>query len=195
LTLWAEPGAARVADAAVTVTAVSTLAARPVQTVPVTVLPGSGDIRLRVVSGGWLSGTPEASFSLEDQVLYRVHGGGPGRGFNFLTLDPQTGVVGDARHFDTWESEDAVIALESYLRGLPAGTVIMGAIADDGTLKITDQTRNLIRERLGSALIELVQYQWSWGILSRVGAARPMAESMEADETVVLERTLSFPLP
>ena len=32
---------------------------------------------------------------LEDRVLYRTQGGGPGRGFNFLTIHPQTGVVGD----------------------------------------------------------------------------------------------------
>ena len=100
--MWAEPGAARVEGAAVTVTAASTLPQRPVQQVRVTVLPASGDIRLWVVSGGWLSGTPEASFMLEDRVLYQTQGGGPGRGFNFLTIDPATGVVGQVRRFDTW---------------------------------------------------------------------------------------------
>jgi uncharacterized protein (TIGR03437 family) len=195
LTLWAEAGAARVEGAAVTVTAVSTLRERPVQTVRVTVLPGSGDVRLRVVSGGWLSGAPQASFMLEDQALYRTQGGGPGRGFNFLTIQPQTGVVGEVRQFDTWGSEEAVVAMEIYLRGLPEGTLVLGAIADDGTLKITDQTRALIRERLGAGLIDLVEYQWSWAILTRVGAERPIAEGMMPNGTVVLDRVVSFPLP
>jgi uncharacterized protein (TIGR03437 family) len=194
LTVWAESGAARVESAPITVTALSTLAERPQQRVNVTVLPGRGDIRLRIVSGGWLSGAPEASFTVEDRVIYRVAGGGPGRGFNFLTMDPAGGVIGEVRHFDTWESEEAVLAMEDYLNALPEGAVVLGAIADDGVLKITGQTRELIRDRLGSGLIDLVEYQWSWAILSRVGAARPMAEGMMPNGTVVLDRTLSFPL-
>ena len=195
LTVWAESGAARVEGAAVTVTAVSTLPERPSRTFRVTVLPGSGDIRLRVVSGGWLGGDPEASFTLEDRALYRVHGGGPGRGFNFLTINAVTGTIGQVRHFDTWASDEAVTAMESYLRGLPAGALVLGAIADDGTLKITEQTRALIREKLGAAQIDLIQYQWSWAIIGRVGAERPMAEGAARDEKVMLDRTLSFPLP
>jgi uncharacterized protein (TIGR03437 family) len=195
LTLWAEPGAAPAEGAQVTVTAASTIAQRPSQTVRVTVLPAIGDVRLRVISGGWLSGVPEASFVLEDRVLYRTYGGGPGRGFNFLTIDPQTGVIGVLRQFDTWESEEAVLALESYLRGLPEGVLVLGAIADDGTNKLTPQARTLIRERLGAELIELVEYQWSWAIIARVGAGRPIAEGMMPNGTVVLDRVLSFPLP
>ncbi len=195
LTVWAEANAVRAQAAEVIVTAVSTLPRRPAQTFRVSVLPGSGDVRLRVVSGGWLTGEPEASFALEDRVLYRVHGGGPGRGFNFLTLDPQTGTIGQVRHFDTWASDEAVTAMETYLRGLPRGVLVLGAVADDGTLKITEQTRALIAETLGATQIELIQYQWSWAILSRVGAERPMAEGMDRDERVELDRTVSFPLP
>ena len=195
LTLWAEPGAAPAEGAQVMVTAASTIAQRPSRTVRVTVLPASGDVRLRVVSGGWLSGAPEARFLLEDRVLHHVQGGGPGRGFNFLTMDPQTGVIGLLRHFDTWESDEAVVALESFLRGLPDGILVLGAIADDGTNKITSHTRALMRERLGSELIELVDYQWSWAIMARTGAARPIAEGMMPNGTVVLDRVLSFPLP
>ena len=87
------------------------------------------------------------------------------------------------------------MALESYLRGLPAGTLVLGAIADDGTLKITEQTRGLIRDRLGAELIELIEYQWSWAIIARVGAGRPVAEGMAPDGRVALDRVLSFPLP
>jgi hypothetical protein len=85
--------------------------------------------------------------------------------------------------------------METYLRGLPPGTLVLGAIADDGTLKITDRTRALIGETLGASEIGLIQYQWSWAIISRVGAERPMAEGMMRDAPVLLDRTVSFPLP
>lgn len=195
LTVWAEAGVARAQSAEVTVTATSTLPESPARSFRLTVLPGSGDIRLRAVSGGWLSGTPEASFLLEDRVLHRVHGGGPGRGFNFLTIHPQTGTVGAVRHFDTWASDEAVTAMESFLRGLPEGMLVLGAIADDGTLKITDQTRTILRERLGASQIDAIDYQWSWAIIARVGSARPMAEGAMRDAAVTLDRTVSFPLP
>lgn len=195
LTVWAEPGAARAQGAEVTVAAVSTLPQSPTRALRVTVLPGSGDIRLRVVSGGWLSGTPQASFVLEDRVLHRAHGGGPGRGFNFVTIHPQSGTVGPVRHFDTWASDEAVTAMESFLRGLPQGLLVLGAIADDGVLNISDQTRAILRESLGASQIDSVQYQWSWAIIARVGAERPMAEGATRDQAVTLDRTLSFPLP
>ncbi|MCB1022003.1 MAG: hypothetical protein KDC27_18875, partial [Acidobacteria bacterium] len=194
LTLWAEQGAAKVDDAMITVRALTSLPARPSQTVRVSVLPGLGDVRLRVVSGGWLSGTPSASFSFEDRILLQTNGGGPGRGFNFLTIDPRTGVLGELRQFDTWGSEEAVTALESYLRGLTPGTLVLGAIADDATLEITPQTRALITEKLGAELIDFVEYQWSWAVIARVGAARPIAEGMRPNGTVVLDRIVSFPL-
>jgi uncharacterized protein (TIGR03437 family) len=195
LEIRAEPAAPRAEDVPVTLTALSSLADAPLQTVRVTVLPALGDIPFRVVSGGWLSGTPMASFEVDGRRVYEVSGGGPGRGFNFLTVDAHTGELGVVRNFDTWGSEAAVTAMETYLQSLPAGRVVLGAVADDGTLLLTAETRRILRETLGSESIDALAYQESWAILSRVGAARPIAESSLSGETVALERTLTFPMP
>jgi uncharacterized protein (TIGR03437 family) len=195
LEIWAEPTAPRAEDVPVTLTALSSLADAPMQTVHVTVLPALGDIRFRVVSGGWLSSAPIASFEVDGRFIYRVNGGGPGRGFNFLTVDAQTGELDSVRNFDTWASEEAVTAMENFLQGLPAGRVVFAAIADDGALLLTPETRCIIRETLGSQWIDTLAYQDSWAIISRVGAVQPIAEGLTSDETVILERTLTFPMP
>jgi uncharacterized protein (TIGR03437 family) len=195
LEMWAEPTAARAEDVPVALTALSRLTDAPLQTVRVTVLPALGDIRYRVVSGGWLSGAPVASFEADGRMLYQVSGGGPGRGFNFLTVNAQTGELGGVRSFDTWGSEEAVAAMETFLLSLPAGRVVLAAIADDGTLLLTSETRRILREALGSQWIDALDYQGSWAIITRVGAVQPIAEGVMSDGTVVLDRTLTFPMP
>lgn len=195
LEIRADPAAPRAEDVPVTLTALSSLADAPLQAVRVTVLPALGDIPFRVVSGGWLSGAPGATFAVDRRVVYQVSGGGPGRGFNFLTVDAQTGELGAARNFDTWGSGEAVAAMETYLLSLPAGSVVLAAVADDGSLLLTAETRRVLRETLGSQWIDALAYQYSWAIISRVGAAQPIAEGLTAEEAVVLERTLTFPMP
>jgi uncharacterized protein (TIGR03437 family) len=195
LEIRAEATAPRAEDVPVTLTALSSLVDAPLQALRVTVLPALGDIPFRVVSGGWLSGTPVASFEVDRRVVYHVSGGGPGRGFNFLTVDARTGELGAVRNFDTWGSGEAVAAMETYLLSLPAGSVVLAAVADDGSLLLTAETRRLIRETLGSQWIDALAYQYSWAIVSRVGAVLPIAEGLDSDEAVVLERTLTFPMP
>jgi hypothetical protein len=195
LDIWADSTAPRAEDVPLTLTALSSLTDAPLQTVRVTVLPALGDIRFRVVSGGWLSGAPVASFEVDGRLIYQVSGGGPGRGFNFLTVDAQTGQLGPVRNFDTWGSEEAVTAMETYLQSLPAGHVVLAVVADDASLMLSEETRRLIRETLGSQWIDSLAYQYSWAIISRVGAIQPIAEGVMPDATVILERTLTFPMP
>jgi hypothetical protein len=160
----------------------------------VSVLPSLGRVRFRVVSGGWLSTVPVARFEMDGRLLHETSGGA-GRGFNFLTVDPATGRLGPLRNFDTWGSEEQVAAMEDYLRSLPPGVVVMGAIADDGTLLLTDQTRRIIRETLASRTIDSLGYQYSWAIITRKGAAGPIQESLHPNGVVVLDRELTFPMP
>jgi uncharacterized protein (TIGR03437 family) len=195
LEIRAEATAPRAEDVPVTLTALSSLADAPLQAVRVTVLPALGDIPFRVVSGGWLSGAPLASFAVDQRIVYSVSGGGPGRGLNLLTIDARTGELGPVRNFDTWGSGEAVEAMETYLLSLPAGTVVLAAVADDGSLLLTPETRRVIRETLGSRWIDALAYQYSWAIVSRVGALQPIAEGLGSDEAVILERTLTFPMP
>jgi len=160
----------------------------------VTVLPASGDIAFSLRSAGWLTGAPGAGFSFDGRPLEDPATGTFGRGFTFLTVGGQTGLLGEVRTFDTWSSEEAVIAMEDYLLGIPDGDLVLGAIADDGFLLISDETRRIIRERLASDWIDLLEYQGSWAILTRAGAERPIAETQAPNTPVSIERILSFPL-
>ena len=69
----------------------------------------------------------------------------------------------------------------------------MAAIADDGQLRITDRTLAVLEEQLGSMLIRNLQYRWSWAIMARVGADRPIAEDLSEQQVVSLQRLISLP--
>ena len=73
--------------------------------------------------------------------------------------------------------------------------MVLGAVADDGSLLITGETRRVIEETLGSQLISNLGYQQSWAIMTRVGSEIPFAEGHHPVGTVVLDRWLSFPMP
>ena len=111
-----------------------------------------------------------------------------------MTIDAETGVLGSVRRFDTWASDDDARALEDYLESLPYGIVVLGAIADDGFLRMRAETFAAIREHLASELIDLLEYQDSWVIVTRKGAARPMAERLMRFEQADIELVLSFPM-
>lgn len=194
LRIWADPEAPQVENVPVALVTISPQGPRPAGELRVSVLPSRGAMAVRAVSGGWLSPEPVARFEVEGRTLYEVFGGGPGRGFNFFTIDPTSGAIGPIRRFDTWASDAAVGALERYLRGLPDGVVVAGAIADDGFLKLTQETLDLIEDALGSESILDLEYQGSWAIVTRKGGA-PFAESLAVGEFADVSTTLSFPLP
>ena len=195
LTLQAEAGAPPITGRSVVITGRSTIPETVESVVRVTVLPSLGTVPVQVVSGGWLSTAPVASFEVQGSEIHRTTGGGPGRGFNFVTIDPATGVLGPVRTFDTWLRDADVVAMEDYLKSLPQGIVVLGAIADDGAARITAETRRVIRESLGSGLIEHVEFRYSWAIISRKGAPQPIDEGLSPNGLVVLKATLSFPMP
>ena len=194
LTFQAEAGVPPGEFPQVSLTGRSVIPETVTETIGLTVLPSQGGIEFRVVSGGFVSTVPVASFEMAGNLLYKVHGGGPGRGFNFMTIDPVNGVLGPALSFDTWGSEQAVAAMEDYLKSLPAGVVVLGAIADDGFLLLTDEARRVLRATLGTQLIEYLDYQYSWAIITRKGAVRPIAERFSPNGLVVLTETLTFPM-
>ena len=194
LTVSADLGAPRIENVPVSLTALTILPETVTREFSVTVLPSLSDVRFRVVSGGYKSMASVASFEVDGTLIYEVQGGGPGRGFNFLTVDPQAGVLGPVRNFDTWAREEDVAAMEVYLQSLPDGTVVMGAIADEGAFLLTDQARATVRETLGSYFIDLLNYQFSWAIIARKAAAAPIAEGLGPVGIVVLDELLSFPM-
>ncbi|MBI3694050.1 MAG: hypothetical protein HY238_04320 [Acidobacteria bacterium] len=194
VTVQAAPHARGDQDLVATIRGFSLAAENPTARLRVTVLPSRGDIAFRVVSGGGRAGLI-ARFEMAGRLLYEARGGGAGRGFNFLVLNGDTGVLGPARKFDTWLSEAAAEEMADYLSALPVGTVVLGAIADEGTLHLTPRARTALRTLLRSQFLDTLRYQDSWAILTRIGAALPIAEDQASDRQVVLERVLTFPMP
>lgn len=193
VTVQAAPQA-RGQDAIAQVRGVSLTPDSPAARLRITVLPSQGDIPFRVLSGGGKAGLV-ARFEMAGRVMLEAHGGGPGRGIHFLTLGGGTGVLGPIRSFDTWLSEKAAEDMADFLYALPPGTVVLGAIADEGTLHLTPRARAALRDVLRSQLSDALRYQDSWAIITRVGAALPIAEDRAGDRPVVLDRVLTFPMP
>ena len=160
----------------------------------VTVLAGIGDIRVRVVSGGYRA-TSLARFDWNGRTLFSAAGGGSGRGINVLAVEAATGVFAPVRSFDTWGDETASARLVEYLGGLAAGTLAIFAVADDGSLRLSMQARAAIAALFGSRSIQTLGYQQSWAMISRKGASAPVDEGLSTELQVTLERILTFPQP
>jgi uncharacterized protein (TIGR03437 family) len=158
------------------------------------VLPSRGDIRIRVVSGGYKAG-PLALFEWAGRTLFSTTGGGPGRGINVLAVDPASGVFSQVQSFDTWGDPGAAARLRAYLGQLAPGTIALFAIADEGTYQLDSAARETIRTLFGSRLIGALGYQDSWAMIGRKGAGSPLDESAATDKQVRIERVLTLPAP
>ena len=110
----------------------------------VTVLPSRGDIWLRAYSGGYQSSFPLARFDWDGRPIHSTTGAGSGRGINVMVVDPATGVFSAVRTFDTYGDATASEKLVEYLTALPDGALVLFAVADDGTLKLTREARTAI---------------------------------------------------
>ncbi|MEN6605687.1 MAG: interleukin-like EMT inducer domain-containing protein [Bryobacteraceae bacterium] len=161
-------------------------------TIPVTVLPSQGEIPVRVISGGYKS-VSLARVDWNGRTLYSTIGGGPGRGINIISVNPSTGVFSSVQNFDTWEDETASTNIIRYLAGLPDGTLILAAIADEGTYLLSQDARNAFAILFGSTAIESLGYQESWALISRKNAGKPIAEASSSDSQVVLDKVLTLP--
>ena len=163
-------------------------------TARVTVLAGTGDIHVRVISGGFRA-LPLARFDWNGRTLFSTTGGGAGRGINVMAVDGATGVFAPVRSFDTWGDQTASARLAEFLGALPSGTLVMFSVADDGSLLLSAQVRAAIAAQFGSRSIQSLTYQQSWAMISSKGAAAPIAEGLSSESQVTLERVLTFPMP
>jgi uncharacterized protein (TIGR03437 family) len=159
-----------------------------------TVLPSRGDIPVRVISGGFKS-RPLARFDWNGRTLFSTAGGGPGRGINVLPVNASTGVLSPVRTFDTWGDESASEALIGYLYGLPEGTIVLFAVADDASLLLSAEARDVIAGMFGSRFIQWISYQQSWAMIGRKGKGAPIAENASVQTQVVLNHVLTLPSP
>ena len=193
LTVRAAPRTPALADSALILTGYSGGASGQL-TLRLTVLPDQGDIPVRVVSGGFLAGSL-ARFDWNRRTLFSTTGGGPGRGLSVMSVNPVSGAFSAVRSFDTWGDEQASAALGEYLARLPQGTLVLMAVADEATYRLSDGTRTAIASWFGSQSIRTLGYQHSWALIGRKGALKPLAEAASPDRQVVLERILTLPQP
>lgn len=163
-------------------------------TLRLTVLPDQGDIPVRVVSGGFQAGSL-ARFDWNHRTLYSTTGGGPGRGLNVMSVHPASGVFSPVRSFDTWRDEQASAALVAYLASLPEGTIVLMAVADEASYRLSEAARAAIASWFGSQHIQTLGYQHSWALIGRKGGLKPAGEGTAADRQVLLERVLTLPQP
>jgi uncharacterized protein (TIGR03437 family) len=160
----------------------------------VTVLPSRGDIWLLAYSGGYKSSYPLARFDWDGRPVYSTTGAGSGRGINVMVVDPATGVFSPVRAFDTWGDTTASERLVDYLSALPRGVLVLLAVADDGTLKLTPRARIAIGTMFQSRYIGWLGYQQSWTLIGRKGSA-PFAEQSSSDWIALAYTIQRFPLP
>src|SRR5262249_4611710 len=137
-------------------------------------------------------------------------GGGGGRGFNAVVLDPVTGAQLQApQNFDTWGTRQtcaqngsgaAPTALVRYLCTAPAGRLILLSVADEAGLN-QDLSCNRFStsscfenglsalEALGSTKIRSYCFGGSWAMISVKGQGA-VAEGLSSNDLVSLQAPL-----
>lgn len=110
-----------------------------------------------------------------------------------MTVDSATGVLSPVQNFDTWGDPAASARLVSYLAGLPVGTIVLFAVADEASYQLSADARNAIALLFGSRSIRTLGYQQSWAMIGRTGSSSPLSEGVSTDTQVVLDLVLKIP--
>jgi Interleukin-like EMT inducer/Glycosyl hydrolases family 2, TIM barrel domain len=124
----------------------------------------------------------------------KTGGGGGGRGFNVVALDPATSnVIQAAQNFDTYATRStgaAMNAMISFLNGLPNGALIMLAVADEAGLTADSSCTHLsfawteagfqALEDLGSLTIRNYCFRNSWSMIAVKGEGRARDERLSS---------------
>ncbi|MDD5440354.1 MAG: interleukin-like EMT inducer domain-containing protein, partial [Candidatus Omnitrophica bacterium] len=97
----------------------------------------------------------------------------PNRGINVAVVNNVTGLIDDTRAFDTFAGDaDALVA---YLSGIAGGKIIMFAIADEGTNRLSENEKQAL-ESLGSTHCRQIGYRNSWAMITKKGSNAVYAE-------------------
>jgi hypothetical protein len=145
----------------------------------------------------------------------KTGGGGGGRGFNAVVLDPRTGnQLVAPQNFDTWGTRFAcaqndpsaqIYALVDYLNAAPTGSLVLLSVADDAGLN-QDLSCNPLStsscfesglsalEALGSTSIRSYCFRNSWAMIAVKGQGA-VAEGLSASDLVSVQSPLPDPGP
>lgn len=67
------------------------------------------------------------------------------RGYNLVAIHPSDGTVMAAASFDTHADPQASAALTAFVRSLPEGTIVAGAVADEASMNLGDDAVETLR--------------------------------------------------
>ena len=163
--------------------------------------PAPTAVTFRVVSRGHLADEygfqyGVARFYQGGTLLYeKTGGGGGGRSFNIAAINPSTGaLVQPITNFDVWYGgPPAVAAMQSFVNGLPNGTLVLIAVADEAGLTVNHlqpctpkpyqyvQDAYQLMEGLGSTQIRNYCYWGSWALAAVKGQGTALAEGLKND--------------
>ncbi|HEY64345.1 MAG TPA: hypothetical protein G4O02_07205 [Caldilineae bacterium] len=99
------------------------------------------------------------------------------RGYNLVLLDPDTGQVLDAAAFDTHADAQASQAMAAWLRAIPRGAWVLGAVKDEASLNLTEDAVMALRE-IGVATDLRGRFRWSHAFIGVKGAAPGEAQEL-----------------
>ena len=190
----------------------------PLLLISATVACGGGcsgqSCTFKAVSGGAIAAPDQpgfAQFYKGGSSFYDVTGGGGGgRGFNVAALDPKTFALvgGSVAHFDTWASRETgtdMNNLIAFLNGLPNGTPILIAVADEAGLNYFPSEGNPCTflpdpwvqqglqtlQSLGSQQIGSYCYQYSWAMIAVKGEGTGRSEQLAGPTTATAQGSLT----
>ncbi len=174
----------------ITLTATDNLNATSSASITITIVGESKNLDLQVTSTGSAAGNPKTNFLINGKTAWSA----TSRGINFLTIDPATGSVTGTHSFDTYLND--VQAMNDFIEGLPAGTIVMAGIADEGRRRLNDAAYDALELGLGSLLIRNVNYQDSWAIITAKGRTQSLVEdsgptSKTASQSIILPFSLA----
>jgi hypothetical protein len=113
------------------------------------------------------------------------------RGYNLLALTQEGMTLGRAS-FDTLASEEAAGEMAAWIRQWPPGTLIAGAVADEASLRLTDEAVEALAS-LGVATDLRGRFRAGHAFVAAVGA--PPASALEAVSNLAPARVhVGYPL-
>lgn len=93
-----------------------------------------------------------------------------GRGYNLAVLDPSTGEVQQVASFDTHGDEAASRALAAFLEAVPEGMLVLGAVNDEASLRLTEEAVAALRS-VGAQVDLQGKFRWGHAFVGVKGAS------------------------
>ncbi|MBC7222979.1 MAG: hypothetical protein H5T59_01660 [Anaerolineae bacterium] len=93
-----------------------------------------------------------------------------GRGYNLAVVDPTTGDVRQVASFDTHGDAEASPALAAFLETIPEGMLVLGAVNDEASLRLTEEAVAALRS-VGAQVDLQGKFRWGHAFVGVKGAA------------------------